>query len=342
MAFRPEDDRFHRRNDDPYWNESSWISFMVPQHNINGMVYFYHRPNMSHSAGGPVLWDGNGEEIYDCLYWDWDTVQPLPPGCDMNDFTLENGLTVELVEPLKELKLRYKRQVGYKPEECELDLTWRAIMEPQEMKRTEKGEINPGILDWLVDEGVGELSVAHWEQPGRITGTVRVNDQTYEVDCFSIRDHTWGPRPLHDMPRGGYLWGIESDRDHFLVCAISDLPHEKDPIEGTTEPVVAGWYMKDGVKGNLVSGTRRCVERGPDGRPLREVVDAVDDLGRELHVEGGNRTWMKWTGYSHLYIWWGLAEWNYNGRTALGEGIDYWTFAQNREFMRRLAARRNS
>jgi hypothetical protein len=105
MTFRPEDDRFHPRNDDPYWNESSWISFMIPEHNINGMVYFYHRPNMNHSAGGPVLWDGNGEEIYNCLYWDWNTVQPHPPGCDMNDFSLENGLTVELVEPLKELRL---------------------------------------------------------------------------------------------------------------------------------------------------------------------------------------------------------------------------------------------
>lgn len=89
----PEDDRFHPRNSDPSWNESSWFSFMAPERRLSGMVYFYFRPNMHLAAGGVILWDPSGSDIYDCLYWDWDPCQPFPDGAEMYDFTLRNGLT---------------------------------------------------------------------------------------------------------------------------------------------------------------------------------------------------------------------------------------------------------
>lgn len=41
---RPEDDSFHRGSDDPWWNESAWFGFMVPERELSGYVYMYHRP----------------------------------------------------------------------------------------------------------------------------------------------------------------------------------------------------------------------------------------------------------------------------------------------------------
>jgi hypothetical protein len=331
---RPEDDLFHPRDDDPYWNESSWIAFRIPERGIGGMIYYYHRPNMAHSAGGPVLWDSSGSEIFDCLYWGWDTLQPLSPGADMNTFTFENSLTVNLVEPLQELRIGYKRQ------DCELDLTWRAIMAPQEMKRRESGELNPGISDWIDDAGSGSLNVGHWEQPGRMTGTARIGEETFAVDCFSIRDHSWGPRAVRDMPRASFVWGIASEADHFALSAVSDLPREQDPIDGTSEPIVAGWRMQDGVLGHFVSGRRMVTSRGPDGRPLVTVIQAVDDQGREFRIEGRSQACLRWTGYSHLQVWWCVTEWNLGGNRFFGEVTDYWTFQQNRQFMRWRASER--
>ena len=37
----PQDDTFHRRTDDPYWNESSFVSFYVPERRISGVIYFH-------------------------------------------------------------------------------------------------------------------------------------------------------------------------------------------------------------------------------------------------------------------------------------------------------------
>ena len=94
----PDDDRLHPRDDDPYWNESSWISVMVPERGIGGSIYFYHRPNMKLTAGGPFLFDLTGQEVYDCLYWDFDTTQAMPADADMFDFALDNSLTVRTIE----------------------------------------------------------------------------------------------------------------------------------------------------------------------------------------------------------------------------------------------------
>ena len=69
---RPEDDYFHHgtRTDNPFWNESAWFPFHVPERELCGFVYMNHRPNMNFSMTGVALWDPSGEQTYDCLYYD--------------------------------------------------------------------------------------------------------------------------------------------------------------------------------------------------------------------------------------------------------------------------------
>jgi hypothetical protein len=105
------------------------------------------------------------------------------------------------------------------------------------------------------------------------------------------------------------------------------MPVEKDPVIGTQETVVSGWYVKDGVQAAFVDGTRTCVERGPDGRPLIEIIDAVDELGRHLQAEGRVKTNFKMTCYSACISQWGLTDWHYDGRQVQGENQDYLWFS---------------
>ncbi|HVW32262.1 MAG TPA: hypothetical protein VHL53_06970, partial [Acidimicrobiia bacterium] len=64
---RPQDDYFHKdiQTDDPFWNESAWFPFHVPERELCGFVYMNHRPNMNFSMTGVGLWDPTGEETYD-------------------------------------------------------------------------------------------------------------------------------------------------------------------------------------------------------------------------------------------------------------------------------------
>jgi hypothetical protein len=35
----PDDDKFHPRTNDPWWNEASYITFRVPERDLMGLLY---------------------------------------------------------------------------------------------------------------------------------------------------------------------------------------------------------------------------------------------------------------------------------------------------------------
>ena len=319
---KPEDDRFHQDDGSPYWNESALFFFTVPEKSLSGFIYVYHRPNMKLSAGGVGLWDPSGQQMYDCLYYQFDEHQPLPHGADMFDVSLPNGLTV------RTKNLQHAYHITYGGKGCELDLTWESIMNPHELVPESAGETdetNVGVKGW---------GSRHYEQAGRMKGTIQLDGESIDVDSWSVRDHTWGPRTPRDSYRCGYLWGVASEDSHFHVFSVSELPWDTDPIAGTTERVVGGWYTKGGVLGELVSGERRVVKRAPSGEPLEEVVDATDHLGRKLHVEGTTQNVLKFAGFGEWLDQWALCRWDFDGETAWGESHDVMTYRHISRFLR--------
>lgn len=328
-----EDDLLHPGSHDPYWTETGWFSFAVPERQMNGFVYVYHRPNMGTSAGGPGMYDLSGEEIYNCIYWGLDPAMPVPDDLKMFDFSLPNGLSMETIELQKSYRIRYQRY------DCELDLRWDAVMEPHEMIRHEE-KPNPSFRGWWSDD-VKTVRTGHFEQAGRMTGTVTVEGDTYDVDCFGLRDRTWSPRHLSPM-RLGYDWAVASATHSFFAPSMSPIPGDQDPVYDTTEKVTAGWYTRDGVKSGLVSGQRRVTERRSDGCPLRQTIEATDELGRTLRAEGRAVSTLKWTGYAEWMDWYSLAEWEFDGVTAWGELQEYFDFRMNRRLHRRAQMLRTS
>src|SRR2546423_6194252 len=80
---RPEDDSFHDGQGDPYWNESAYFTFVIPERKIDGLIYFWHRPTMNLSSAIVALWDPSGAETYDCLFYDFTPFNALPRDADM-------------------------------------------------------------------------------------------------------------------------------------------------------------------------------------------------------------------------------------------------------------------
>lgn len=317
MTVRPEDDLFHDPGDDPFWNESAWFSLAIPERALSGWVYFYHRPNMRYSVGGVALWDPSGRNTYDCRYHNVGDTVPLPEGAEMFDFTTDNGLRVESVEPLHSYRLEYHNL------DCDLALSWDGFMDPHDTG------LPPGSEEW----GKG-----HYDQSGRMTGTITVAGEELAIACYSQRDHSWGPRRWRTNPRSDFPWAIVDERNAFQLFAISDLPVDDDPVEGTTERVITGWYLRDGEISHLSSGTRRVVERDADGRPLQVELEATDELGRVLQAQGRCHNALNWHGYQ-MYQWWCLAEWSFDGLQGWGEEQDLYPFHQSRRFMRSLGTR---
>jgi hypothetical protein len=308
----PQDDYLHPKTDDPFWNESAWFSLMIPERNLCGWAYLHHRPNMNYSVGGYALWDGSGEYSHDCLYFSFGDPFPMKPEFEMFDFRLPNGFEMNCLEPFKQFRFRNHA------EECELDLTWTAFMEP----------VEPGFpLEW---------GPRHYEQGGRMKGTIRVEGEELEVDCWSQRDRSWGPRTVSvsGHPRSGFPWAVADENNAFIIFPVGAKPAKDDPAYGETDKLIAGWYLKDGKVGRVVDGQRTIPERGPDGRPLRTEMTAVDEHGRTLEAEATWTNWLAFCTYPFLFEWWSLAEWKFDGFTAWGEDEEFWPLQPARRFLR--------
>src|SRR5262245_15144391 len=300
MATEPDaaDEIFHPAGEDPWWNESGWFGFAVPERDINGFVYYFHDVRTGISGGGPALWDPSGEQVYDCLFYDWRWHQPPTGPVDFRDFTLPNSLGHQVLEPMRRYRLSYS-QLG-----LELDLEWTALMEPHEL---------------------GHGSAAgprHFDQPGRMHGTATLNGERLDVDCYSLRDRTWGPHRPGARRSGDYLWAIASSESHWHAITVAGK-------QSGSDAVIGGYLVRDGELGELVKGTRRVVER-KSGAPARVLLEADDDRGRTLDAEGEVRTALRWLGWPGRLTFWTLTDWRWDGIQGWGEDQEFFAREQVR------------
>jgi hypothetical protein len=286
-------DRFSDdRNDSPYWNESVWFSISKPEAHIHGFVQYYFRPNMGLLNGGPVLWDPSGTFTWNCLYYNWSHLQAAPPDAKKFDMTARNSLSVKVLEPLQRYSIRYDN------EGLRLDLVWQAI----------------GPLHELKTGHVGQQKTAkfHIEQPGRLTGMIRLDDREIAIDCFSMRDTSFGPREYDSLATGGYFWGIAADSAfHAIVKG-----------EGRIQQAIGGFIWKDGQLASLVSGTRTITEFGPYG-PRRVEFEATDTMGRVMKANGHLDAGLIFTGYTDHTVEWSLTEWDWDGARHWGDNQEF-------------------
>jgi len=303
MTYNPEiADVFNMQyNDDPYWTESSWFSWAIPERDICGFFYNHFRPNMNCLLGGPAMWDPSGQHVWKFRYFDWQLMRPLPEGrygVDYNKyaFTTPWSMSLRVLEPLRRYHLQYDRN-GFR-----LDLEFTAVAEPNFIGA------KPGM------ENSFRL---HFEQPGRIAGAVELDGERFDVDCFSIRDGSHGPRSLENTRPGGYTWSTADARTGFHLIA-------RDTGAGRDTSVFGGYVLRDGRMAPVTRGVRRVLERaGP--RPQVVEVELEDALGRQLHARGCARAPAEFMLFPDRGQWWTLFRWDYDGVTgAVGEDQEYY------------------
>jgi hypothetical protein len=301
------DDGFHPSPDgEPFWTETCWFSFFVPERRLSGSLYPLFRRNLGICSSGVHLWDDTAsaahEIVYDRMLWH------LPfPEADLTDVTLASGLRYRCVEPGMRFELGYD-DGG----ELAVDLTFECIAPPH------------------------YLGTAHLDQPGRVRGTLDLRGERITVDCLAIRDRTWSRRSDIDVNvgggshRGGYSYAAASPSEAFQ--AITALAGEDGDYR-----VLGGFLLRDGEVADLVGGTRRVVERhGERGHPRRVTLALEDAKGRTLEAEGVGHNAFAWQFTPGMFSWNCLTEWSWQAGSGWGEDHDNWSSAAWRAFRRGL------
>ena len=280
-----EDDDFHVPTSHPWETETFWAAFTIPERKING--WFYNQVLANQGDNGTC----NGG----CFLWGPDDIDPyskmvngvaMPPGPrTLNDIHLPNGNHIRTLEHLQRYSVQYSDKGAF-----EADLLFEGIMAP-----------NPhpaGMTPFWKGR--------HFDQAMHVTGEVVLKGERIPIDCYQVRDRSWSPRPprvaqeansslSHDAAKPaadaapakpkrprfvlGYIYGVSSPRDAFLVYTNWNEGEDKDLV-------TTGYLIRDGVWAHLISGERRCVVNPERGWIEAIECEAVDTLGRKLNVTG--------------------------------------------------------
>ena len=293
-----DDDDFHERTDDPWWTETVWFAWMVPERKLLGYFYPVFRPNVGVQFGGVLVVDDSAELPWEIPIFEFGWHAPIPDGLDLRDAHLDNGMHIVAIEPARVFEFAYESR------DLALDLRYEGVIPP------------------LVTDATPPFNKGHIDQIGRVTGTMTLRGEEIAVDCFAMRDRGWGPRQDGRQPKVGYAYGTVSPEHAFLSISIDQ---QGDDL------VSSGFLQRDGKWSRVVSG-RRSVERDAHGRPTQITIDATDEDGRPMHAVGRVVSRQVFTAYPSMFCWNSLVQWQLDGADAWGEDQDVWHPRKWRDF----------
>lgn len=307
IRFTAEDDSMHPVGDPALdWTETNWWSFNVPERALAGWLYTQVKPNLGVCAGGAFVYGPDAWLPWELPYYGWFSHQPLPDPLDLRDTTFRNGVSVGMIEPGMSYSLGYQFRDN---RDFTADLRFDGLTPPV-----------PHVTGAPPFTGS-----SHYDQHGRVSGSISLLGERIEVDCFAVRDRSWGRRPERIGPnsaRLSYAFGTASADEMFLVFT---LPISSAPGE-TTGRLSSGYMVRDGSLRRLATATRRDRRDPVTGGVAEFEIEGIDSDGRELNVSARAISRMALPG-SALCIN-TLLEFDINGRRGYGEDQDVWATAR--------------
>lgn len=294
-VFTPRDDRFHfDLLGDQWWaTETAWFSFHCPERRLGGWLYTLARPTIGTVAGGAWVWDDTAHLPWEVLYSANYSALELPRDQDLDDIGLPTGVSIRALEPCTSYALGYEDG-----EHLRAELRFDGVMPPQPLSAA----------------GSTFGRAAHFDQIGRVHGELVLHGERIPIDCFAMRDRTWGRRP-EDRPRqAAYVTGV-ADADHGFL-AVTNAAAEADPI-------AYGFLRRGGRTSPLRGGERRVVRDPAHGWIARIELRAQDVDGRELRAVGEPVSRIVVNRHTFIDVN-SLVRWELDGATAWGEDQDMW------------------
>ena len=308
---RVEDDLLHPEQNaavaDSSATETQYFGFSVGDEQIHGIGYLWHHPKLKTLTGGIYVWRGiKPSLIYSELVDVRTHMSDAALANDLHEYRLDNGYGVRVVEPLKRHHLTYEDPARQQ----RVDLHFEALQPP-------------------VMFGDGK----HFEQPMKVTGELVLRGKRYEVNCYNLRDRSWGkPRQETHQPFPPYSWVSAVFSPTFaLNVGVFDQAENNRELTGAfalpkERTLAGGWLQRDGKLARLVKVDKRVVRTPEMVWPERIELDLVDELGRTVQLRGQMHAANSWPLGGNINFTICLIRWECEGEVTWGdcqEGI--WT-----------------
>ena len=291
--FTAADDGLHGHGDEFYFNETYWFSFFAPERGLGGWLYSGIRPNAGVTAGGCWIWDRSGTDPWEIPFFEQFNWLKPPSAADTHRLVLPNGNMISTIESAQSYDLAFDDR-----DRLEVRLRFTASERPVPLR--------PGTAPYP--------KASHFDQTGHVTGHLLLDGDRIDIDCYAMRDRSWGPRRERGYQPMAYTW---------LADADTSLLTYSTPNGDGTDDVYAGYVRRNGVVTYVASGTRH-VQRDRDKNWITRVsMDLVDDDGRPFSAHGSAVSRMILPTATSVCVN-SLMEFTVNGRTLHGEDQDVW------------------
>lgn len=286
----PADELFHPVGDHAAWSESYYFNFTDPTTGVGAFTRMGFRPNDGWADALHAVYLPGGRVAF--TYGRRTDLTPEvvaglgPKDPQVANLTLKRGEAFkrwdivysgeaqDMTDPLVMLLATKDRPEGWMtPSHMEMDVAFEAISAPH--------------------YAVGG-SQGHFEQTGRVTGTIRIGDESWDVDAYGVRDKSWGPRtwqaPSGSQAKAAGPAAVESGcfLNWFSMNFGADLA-----LGGACGKTAdgsfrgKGWIQRDGDTIELTDVTMTTVY-DPTNPLVHDTVQlrATDANGGQIVVDG--------------------------------------------------------
>ena len=311
---KPEDADFHTpTSDDPTWAETNFFGFYIQEVPLNVGVYALFRPNVGVVISTVAINSRFVDTPWSADYWDPQHHLPMPQPANLRNYELRNGLKVTSPEPNRVWDVEFDNGNG-----VSMAFRYTALGEAFDIADPEQDPIvaaqhGEDTFAW------GEAYKGHFDQTGHYQGELTINSKTYQIDCVSTMDHSWGMREEHQGQNMSWLHAHFSK--DFAIHGIFNFDHTGGPDAVTDAPLLHGYVLDHGKLYGLKSGRSRTVRQGYFAKGVElHVVDSAD---REWELHGVGRTSFPWQAGPGVVGFNVLAEWRCRDLRGWGEIQDF-------------------
>lgn len=309
----PQDADFHPSDRSmTTWAETIGFWFAVPEADIYGNIYVLARPNVGASYSSINVIQGHNHHPFSVDFTDPHMHVPCPDS--MVDFTLQNGLHVQVPEPPNHYHFVYESPADGA---CSLDLDFTGVMPAWDPNDPAE---NPLVaVSGKQDLGLGDAwTGGHLDFVGRVTGTLTLRGTTYQVDAMGGMDRSWGQRTELGQAAISYLhMPFDDDLGFHLVTGI-----ELEKGQVSYEPLRFGYVYDHGNVFGITDATMTGAQ-AHGLLPFSNEIVLKDERGEQWMLQGSAVANAPWYTFSPSYVTFqALMRYRIGDRTAYGLQAD--------------------